>query len=139
VVNLQANNFYSPAPLTTPVPTPRPYGPTQQTPVQPQFVQPPVQNGTFPYNGGPVNPVPLPGDPPLPTKDPRGTVPLEGKLVSLPRETFGGVGPVVTPEIQKLSYVSLRTSQLTTTPTSYSYPAYGEQPITPAPRKTISR
>jgi hypothetical protein len=46
-----------------------------------------LPNGTsFPYNGGPANPVPqiVPAPPPNPTRQPAGTVPLDGKLVSVP-------------------------------------------------------
>lgn len=60
-------------------------------------------DGTYPYDGGPKNPAPMPNNaPPKPMKQPERTVPLEGKVVSLP--------PVYTPERPQ-----------------YSYPAYGEK------------
>lgn len=41
---------------------------------------------TFPYDGGPANPVPQANDAPAPTSNPRQrSVPLEGRSVSLPR------------------------------------------------------
>jgi hypothetical protein len=43
---------------------------------------------TYPYDGGPQVPVPMPGNgvnrPAAPTRTPPATVPLEGRLVSLP-------------------------------------------------------
>jgi hypothetical protein len=54
---------------------------------------------TYPYDGGPANPVPMPQtDPTRRTEPPPATVPLEGRLVSVPAKT------------------------------KYAYPAYGEQP-----------
>jgi hypothetical protein len=67
-------------------------------------VVPPMQepNGTFDYNGGPQKPVPLPGANPAPAKaPPRSTVPLEGRLVSVPAPA---------------------------PPSRFAYPAYGERP-----------
>jgi len=104
---------------------------------------PPGQNGngTFPYDGGPTNPVPLPVDPAIPTNgQPSGNVvPLDGKLVSLPHQTTGGIASVVTPEIQKLRYVSLTNTSTTSSnqpsATPITYPAYGEQAIVPVRRK----
>jgi hypothetical protein len=54
---------------------------------------------TYPYNGGPQNPVPMPDARPATPQSapPRPTVPLEGRAVSLPREQH-----------------------------KYTYPAYGE-------------
>jgi len=65
-------------------------------------------NGTYPYNGGPANPVPMPHGAQQPQQQPapatqpapRKTVPLEGIPISLPGRT---------PVAQK-----------------YTYPAYGE-------------
>lgn len=50
--------------------------------------QPPADGGTFPYDGGPRDPVPPPrGDRPAdPAGGARPTVPLEGRPVSLPAE-----------------------------------------------------
>jgi hypothetical protein len=43
---------------------------------------------TFPYDGGPVNPVPQTKDAPAPTSNPpQRSVPLEGRSVSLPKAT----------------------------------------------------
>jgi hypothetical protein len=44
----------------------------------------PGNDGTFPYNGGPGNPVPNPKDTPPSSTTPR-SVPLEGRAVSLPK------------------------------------------------------
>lgn len=49
----------------------------------PSIIVPPV-DGTYPYDGGPVIPVPMPGSAPAPTKAPAATVPLDGRLVSIP-------------------------------------------------------
>jgi len=130
----QSTPLYSQAPAyVTPAP--------QQ---QPLLQQPNVN--TYPYNGGPVNPVPAPqgGDNPVPMNSKPGVIPLDGRLVSLPGETRGGVSPVVTPDIQKLRYVSFTDTPTPQAPaiaptTRFSYPAYGEQPITPAPRRTTNR
>jgi hypothetical protein len=65
-----------PEPATPPtlMPFPKPYADsTMPTPTNP---------GTYPYDGGPRNPVPMPGAQPV---APQRTVPLEGKAVSLPR------------------------------------------------------
>jgi len=100
-------------------------------------------NGTYPYNGGPVNPVPLPDNNPVPTNNgPRGIVPLDGKLVSLPSETTGGVSPTSL-GAQRYSFVSTTNVaapiQLNPAPTRIAYPAYGDEPIRPAPRKIAGR
>jgi hypothetical protein len=66
----------------------------------------PRDDGTYPYDGGPKNPVPMPKEAPAPSGSPGGTptkvlprsVPLEGRSVSLPRPA-----------------------------TQWTYPAYGEQ------------
>jgi hypothetical protein len=69
----------------------------------------PRDPGTYPYDGGPRAPVPMPridnpGDAPPARLAPPPTVPLDGRPVSLP-------GPKATP-------------------VKYSYPAYGELPRT---------
>lgn len=53
-------------------------------PVLTPYSAPVDPNGTYPYNGGPSNPVPLPSVQPAPQAQP--TVPLEGRAVSLPKE-----------------------------------------------------
>jgi len=58
-----------------------------------------VEDGTFPYDGGPASPVPMPKADPVPSRDPvRPTPKPEGRIVSLPAPT-----------------------------TSFAYPAYGEK------------
>jgi hypothetical protein len=53
-------------------------------------------DGTFPYNGGPSQPVPLPRLEPAPMRVPVPTAPLEGRAVSLPgkakRYTYAAYG-----------------------------------------------
>jgi len=68
----------------------------------------PQNNGTYYYDGGPRNPVPLPKSgvetrpvPQLPSAPPKKTVPLEGLPVSLPANS----------------------------PAKFAYPAYGEKPV----------
>ncbi|MFN4260629.1 MAG: hypothetical protein ACK4RK_15140 [Gemmataceae bacterium] len=75
------------------------------TPAQPQQPAAPPpnsspNNGTFQYDGGPSNPVPMPKTNPATNPVPTILVPLEGKLVSLPAR------PAAQP--------------------TYVYPAYGE-------------
>jgi hypothetical protein len=61
----------------------------------------PYQNdGTFPYDGGPRSPVPMPRAEPAPMSTPPPSVPLEGRSVSLPPTKVA----------------------------KYAYPAYGDQP-----------
>lgn len=75
--------------------------------IQPRTL--PNTNGNFQYDGGPTNPVPLPGGaaPPAPvpstspTRRPAATAPLDGKLVSV---------PAAKPSSEK-----------------FAYPAYGEK------------
>jgi hypothetical protein len=138
------SSFYTPCAGTTvgpqvvtvtPSTTTSPYA---QTPL-PQIIEGDV-NSTYPYDGGPRSPLPMPGpdDAASPMKAPRPTVPLEGRLVSLPKETTGGTTPVrVSP------FVSLRLdtpSAPAATPaparpaTRYTYPAYGEQKLPPVTR-----
>ena len=73
--------------------------PQTTTPMQP-LPQGKPSDGTYQYDGGPSNPVPLPQDGAQPQKNPnKGFVPGEGRLVSLP---LGSPTP------------------------KYSYPAYGD-------------
>lgn len=69
--------------------------------IRPRTLTPAPADGTYPYDGGPKNPVPMPQpkSDPTPMKRPQPTVPLEGKVVSL------------TPA---------------PSPVKYTYPAYGE-------------
>jgi hypothetical protein len=62
-----------------------PMPPTDETNVGPY---------AYPYDGGPQYPVPMPGGygvnpPAAPTRTPPATVPLEGRVVSLPAQTGG--------------------------------------------------
>jgi hypothetical protein len=81
---------------------PRGNGSTSESykvPSQPLNPMKPVpQEGTFPYDGGPSNPVPMPKVEPAPTGKGVPTMPLEGRPVSLPA------------------------------PKKYEYLAYGEKP-----------
>src|SRR5205807_1207764 len=56
---------------------------------------PPEEQGTFPYNGGPSAPVPLPGDAPIPQKS-APIDPAQGRVVSiparLPKYTYSAYG-----------------------------------------------
>ena len=82
---------------------------------------PPAQGeGPFPYDGDPRNLVPLPAPQPNPAA-PR-IIPIDGRLVSLPNEISGGVSQIGTPTPR---------APVPRVP----YPAYGDEPITPAPRK----
>jgi hypothetical protein len=129
VLTLQGQSNYQPAPSPSPQP-----------------LMPPAYNynnngdGTFPYDGGPRNPIPVPAGNTAPMKGPRGNIPLDGKLVSLPTTTTGGFSPVTTPDMQRFSDVSTNApAQSSAAPARLTYPAYGEQAIPPAPRKTINR
>lgn len=77
---------------------------TARTIAPPAPVAPPAGDGTFRYDGGTgVVPAPMPGVTPVPpTVSPRPTLPLDGRLVSLPY-----------------------------TPPTVNFPAYGEAPATP--------
>jgi hypothetical protein len=95
----------------------------------------PGANSTFPYNGGPSSPIPMPApnNPVQPGQkigDPnRGIIPLDGKLVSLPNETTGGFTPVTAPA-RNIVTPQTRTPATTTTTAAprVVYPAYGEEP-----------
>jgi hypothetical protein len=61
----------------------------------------PPADGTYPYDGGPANPVPMPNAEPAPSVVPvRPAVPRDGRAVSLPAQ-----------------------------PSRFAYPAYGEGPV----------
>jgi hypothetical protein len=121
----------------SPAPTMTLQGASNYQPAPGQYVPqaPAGGDGTFPYDGGPRNviPVPMPGDT-NPAKNP-GVVPLDGKLVSSPTKASGGIAPVSTPEIQRLNYVGSTSA----TPARVTYPAYGDEPLPVAPRKTAGR
>lgn len=99
----------------------------------PRTAPPVTRDSTFPYDGGPREaiPTPIPRDDVNPSKSPGGSIPLEGRLVKLPTESSIGASSVTSPEIQRLRYV--------TSPVRVTYPAYGEEPIVPAPRKVSTR
>jgi hypothetical protein len=87
------------------LPAPRQYGPMD-----------------YRYDGGPIQQVPLPGGDTNPAKrpGPGATIPLDGKLVSLPTGISGGFSPVT------LTPPETRTSVAPSVP-RVDYPAYGEQ------------
>lgn len=147
----------TPAPVVTAQAAPI-YQPQYQSQYQPQYqpqaqlpaarpsvpYMPPIPNGnsgngTYPYDGGPNNPVPLPKETIAPlSAPPQGIIPLDGKLVSLPRGTTGGSSVIMTPDMQRLHFVSTTVpvpSRSSATTSRYTYPAYGEQLIPPAPRR----
>jgi len=91
----------------------------------------PGGNSTFPYDGGPSSPIPLPAPNPIQpgqkVGDPnRGIIPFDGKLVSLPNETTGGFTPVTAPTRTIVTPQSRTPATTTTTTPRVSYPAYGE-------------
>jgi hypothetical protein len=77
---------------------------------------------TYPYNGGPRLPLPTPAPDAKPPA-PRGNLPIDGKLVSL-QQPVGGVSLPAAP-----------TTTAKSTTTRVTYPAYGEDPVTSAPRR----
>ncbi len=108
------------------VPAPRP---TYQPPVPQQQYQTPTPpanpgDGTFPYDGGPRDTVPMPSSNRAPNSIPNGIVPLDGRLVSMPTGISGGVSRVGTATQRPTSV----------TPSRVAYPAYGETPIPAVPR-----
>jgi hypothetical protein len=100
---------------------------TQVLPVPAVAPAPPNGNLTYPYDGGPTAPVPLPaptnadpGTPQLPT------VPLTGKIVSLPRQTTSGSTQYMTQLVSTTTQAAVP---------AYAYPAYGETSL-PSVRKS---
>jgi hypothetical protein len=92
---------------------------------------PPVNNGTYPYDGGPRTPVPMPppGEEFSPANQLRSIVPIDGKLALLPSETTMGsflLTGVQTPTPSKSAAVPSPRS---------GYAAYGEDPFTTPVRK----
>ena len=106
---------YSVAAETLPAPAQATYYPQRLSPTTPV--------GTFPYNGGPVNVVPMPISAP---KSGPIVLPADGRLVSLQTTPTGGT-----------TQMGNRQSAPTTTAPTVRYPAYGEEPIVPAPRKAV--
>jgi hypothetical protein len=106
--------------------------PAQQLPAPQVAPAQPNGNQTFPYDGGPSSPVPLPQVPNGSDAGPGAppTVPLTGKIVSLPRETTAGS--------TQYTLVSSAAQQAAAAPaaapSSYTYPAYGEQSLPPVRR-----
>jgi hypothetical protein len=96
-----------------------------QSPAPQIFIPHGNSDGTFPYDGDPRNVVPMPSQNNRPNPAP-GVLPIDGKLVSLPNEINGGVLPVGLPAPPRVS---------TPTAPRVTYPAYGDEPIAPAPRK----
>ena len=89
------------------------YSVTQPPPLGPEQLPPPVpRNATFPYDGGPPNPVPMPHVEPDPTSLPHyfHIAPRDDVRVSFPAKPAKG---------------------------KFSYPAYGEQPRRTAGDRTI--
>jgi hypothetical protein len=107
-------------------------GPVFQTPSK---SSPEYGNGTYPYDGGPGQPMPLPAaDGPAPTfQQKRPTVPLDGKQVSIPgkaaKYTYPAYGETVPqpsptpPQATPLRVVSNPAAQTV----RVSYPAYGDR------------
>lgn len=111
--------YYYSAPVGVSVSVSTPKVTASFTTMQPERISAPVNGGerlpppqpvpggpagTYPYDGGPIRPVPMPTT--VPEKAPPPSVPLEGRAVSLPAK------PV-------------------TITVKYSYPAYGEQSVVP--------
>jgi hypothetical protein len=78
-------------------------GVTPGTPMMPR------DDGTFPYDGGPKNPVPNPQTAPAPTAAPPASVPLEGRAVSLPRPAPKWAFPAYGEQAQRTSFAEDRT------------------------------
>jgi hypothetical protein len=107
-------------------------------PVAPGTPTLPNGNPTFPYDGGPQSPLPLPPAENVgPTSGPQPTVPLKGKLVSLPLETTGGTTPLMSTQFIGLGVSPSSAANVSGAPAAngLSYPAYGEQSLPPVPRK----
>lgn len=86
-------------------------------------------DGTFRYDGGPERPLPMPGDEPAPTFQRRPTVPLEGKIVSLPAArpsvTYAAYGEA--PRTVTAQPAAATRFVSTTSGTRTTFPAYGER------------
>jgi hypothetical protein len=86
----------------------------------------PYPGQTYPYDGGPQYPVPQPGAV-QPGATPQPSVPLTGKVVSLPRQTTGGVLHYTSFSAATPAPATAPVAPVSTTP--YRYPAYGEQAL----------
>ena len=88
--------------------------PSQQ--YAPPLPSPSNANGTFQYDGGPYVPIPMPSTSPNtnPATTPKGIIPLEGRLVSVPRQTISGPSSPTTSGSANKSVPRV------------AYPAYGE-------------
>ncbi len=88
------------------------------------------RSSTFEYNGGPRFLIPSPSESePVPATEPAPRqVPVEGRFVALPRESSGGVSPII-PETMFVSLTPDRPASPNTPPAKarFSYPAYGER------------
>ena len=95
-----------------------------QKPVQQYSAPLPPNGSTFPYDGGPSSlvPMPNPAQEVNPVSKPGVVIPKDGKLVSLPTQATGGTTQVGIAQRVNMPRVS--------------FPAYGDEPIVPAPRKT---
>jgi hypothetical protein len=111
-------------------------GPIFQTPSRKpaQTTRPPTPPGiddTYTYDGGPSQPLPLPGQDAAPTFDKqRPTVPLSGTLVSIPsrpaRYTFPAYGETA-PSPKPAQATPPRFVPRMADTTRIAYPAYGER------------
>jgi len=104
--------------------------PTVATPRVTPPMMPPAGDGTYRYDGGPVGPMPTPGDVPVaPTIDPRPTLPRDGRFVSLPVTTpkaaYPAYGETTTTPRRIDADTRLVSTPAPTTPRP-TYPAYGE-------------
>jgi len=99
---------------------------------QPQLLPAPAagpgNNQTFPYDGGPSVPLPLPpSDAAPPSVNPQPTIPLSGKVVSVPGTLSGGTTQYTN---MLIGWTAVATQPASAPATSrFSYPAYGDQPL----------
>lgn len=131
-VTLSQAGYQAPAPST--------YQPSYQPQPTPMPMPQPQGNGTFDYNGNPRSTVPMPevNDVGPAASPKRPTMPFDGRLVSMPRETTGGVSQIsnVTNFVSTNSAtLPSATAPATSAPApSYAFPAYGDVQL-PSVRK----